>query len=114
MLKPFVWFPLIVQLFGVFRNGALGQIPMTLPLIDPAFALLLSKTEPLDHTSPVTIVVEVPWNVSELAPEPEQPPGLNVWMAAPLMPRLRATAVAVAPIGMVLLDPRSCMIATGT
>jgi hypothetical protein len=67
---------------------------------------------PLDQTSPVTFVVEVPVNVND-APEPLQVPGLRVWMAAPLVPALRATAVAVALTLMVGPAPSTCIIATG-
>src|SRR5262245_9393799 len=67
---------------------------------------------PFDQMSPVTMVFEVPWNVSEL-PALGQPAGLSVKIAAPLVPAFLATAVALAPIGIALPAPSTCITVTG-
>ena len=85
----------------------------TLPLTDPPAAPLWSKMLPLDQMSPVTVVIELPWKVSELLP-PGQPSGLNVRIAVPFVSALRATAVAVAPTRMVGPEPSTCITVTGT
>jgi len=83
---------------------------MTLPLTEP-LAEPLSVMLPLDQISPVTSVVEVPVKVNEF-PEPAQPAGLSVWIAAPFDPGRRAIAVAVAVTGTEGPVPRTCIMAT--
>src|SRR5712664_1797622 len=113
MVQPFVCAPVTVHGVGVIRAGGVPQMSMTLPLMDPPAAALLSKTLPFDQTSPVTKVLEEPWKVSDWPPLPPQPAGARVWIAAPLVPALRATAVAIAEMLMVVEEPSTCMIATG-
>src|SRR4029077_1019722 len=86
---------------------------MTLPLTAPPAPALLSKMLPFDQMSPVTKVCEDPWKVNDWPPLPPQPDGLRVWMAAPLVPALRATAVAAADTLIVSPEPSTCMSATG-
>src|SRR6516162_9767252 len=101
MVQPSIWVPVTVHGFGglgVFRNGVAPHTATTFPLTTPPAAALLSNTFPFDQMSPVSNVVELPWNVSELPAAPPHPPGLRVWIAAPFVPVLRASAVAVAPM----------------
>src|SRR5689334_532141 len=112
MFQPFACDPVTVHGVGVLRNGELGQIATTLPVTEPPAAALLSKTLPFDHMSPVTSVVELPWKVSELPPEPPHPLGARVWIAAPFVPVLRASAVAVAPMLIVEPTPTTCITVT--
>src|SRR5712692_10692879 len=113
MLQPSTCDPVTVHGVGVVRNGALGQTATTLPATEPPAWALLSKTLPFDHMSPVTRVVELPWNVSEFPAPPAQPLGASVWIAAPLVPVLRARAVAVAPT-VIAPAPSTCITVTGT
>src|SRR6516225_7633496 len=112
MVHPSTCKPVTLQGVGVLRNGVAPQTATRLPLIDPPAAALWSKTFPFDQTSPVTSVVELPWNVSELPVPPLQLLGLSVWIAAPLVPVLRASAVAVAPMLIVGPAPTTCIIVT--
>src|SRR4029077_12911834 len=111
MLNPFTWAPVTDHLGDMSGDGGAGQMSMTLPLTEPPADPLCSKMLPLDHTSPTTVVVELPWNVSELPPL-GQPYGASVCMAAPFVPGRRATAVAVAPT-FIAFAPRTCITATG-
>ena len=111
MFQPLTWAPLTVHGLGVFSAGGAPHTSTTLPLTAPPAEALLSKMLPFDQTSPVTVVVELPWNVSD-ADAPLQLPGLRVWIAAPLVPVLRARAVAVAPTGMVDPNPSTCITVT--
>src|SRR5438270_1179020 len=108
MFHPLTCAPVTVQGLGVFRAGGVPQTSTTLPLTVPPAAALLSKMLPFDHTSPVSVVVELPWKVSD-GPAPLQLPGLRVWIAAPLVPVPRARAVAVAPIVIVAPYPKTCI-----
>ena len=110
IVQPLARVPVTVKL-GSGEGGMFGQMSMALPSTVP-LACPLSVMLPLAQTSPVTEVVELPVNVKELPPLPPHPAGLNVWMAAPLVPALRATAVADAEIVNVGPAPRTCMIAT--
>src|SRR5260370_42024004 len=113
MVQPLACVPVTDQGVGVVRAGGGPQTSMTFPLTAPPAAALLSKTLPLDQMSPVTKVLEAPWKVSDAA-VPLQVPGLRVWMAAPFVPALRATAVAAAEILMVCPELSPWMIATRT
>src|SRR5207245_4011593 len=113
MVQPLAWVPDTVHGVGVVRAGCEPQMSITLPLTEPPAEALLSKTLPFDQMSPVTYVLEEPWNVSDWPPLPPQPAGANVWMAAPLVPALRATAVAAAEALIDCPEPSTCMIATG-
>ena len=61
-------------------------------------------TLPFDQTSPTRFAVPLPLKVRELVHE-----GLSVCTAAPLVPGLRASAVAVAPMPTVGPTPSTCM-----
>src|SRR5437879_13191433 len=98
---------------GVVRARCDPEMSITLPLTEPPAEALLSKPLPFDQMSPVTYVLEEPWTVSDWPPLPPQPAGANVWMAAPLVPALRATAVAAAETLIDCPEPSTCMIATG-
>ena len=113
MFQPLTWAPVTVQGVGVLSAGVVPQTLTTFPLTAPPAAALISRMLPFDHTSPVTWVVELPWNVNEVA-VPLQLPGLKVWIAAPLVPVPRASAVAVAPIAIVGPEPSTCIIVTPT
>jgi hypothetical protein len=89
------------------EGGYVGQTSTTFPLTEP-LATPLSVMLPFDQTSPVTVVVELPVKVSEF-PEPLQFPGLRVWIAAPFVPGLRASAVAVAPTSIDDPNPSTCI-----
>ena len=108
--QPLTWAPVTVKL-GKGEGGMLGQTPLTLPSTEP-LADPLSLMLPFDQTSPLTVVLELPLNVSEAAP-PLHVPGLNVCMAAPFVPAFRATAVAVADTGIAGPLPSTCKTATG-
>src|SRR5207245_11721337 len=108
MVQPLTWAPVTVQGLGVVRAGGAPQTSTTFPLTVPPAAALLSRMLPFDQTSPVTVVVELPWKVSDAA-VPLQLPGLRVWIAAPLVPVPRARAGAVAPIVIVAPYPRTCI-----
>src|SRR5690349_18696552 len=112
MVKPLTCAPVIDHLGAVSGDGGAGQMSDTLPLIAPPAEPLCSNTLPFDQTSPTTVVVELPWKVNELPP-PGHPAGLRVWIAAPLVPVRRATAVAVVVTVMVLPEPSTCMMVTG-
>src|SRR5205823_7570030 len=109
--QPLTWAPVTAKL-GSGDGGAAGQMSVTLPSTEP-FARPLSVMLPFDHTSPLTVVVDEPVKVIELPPLPPQPAGLRVWIAAPLVPWLRATAEAVAAIAIELPAPATCMMVTG-
>src|SRR5260370_12594191 len=111
MVQPLACVPVTDQGVGVVRAGGGPQTSMTFPLTAPPAAALLSKTLPLDQMSPVTKGLEAPWTVSDAA-VPLQVPGLRVWMAAPFVPALRATAVPAAEILMVCPEPTPCIIPT--
>src|SRR2546421_7243470 len=113
MFQPLTCAPLTVQGVGVLRAGDAPQTSTTFPLTAPPAEALLSRMLPFDHTSPVTWVVELPWKVNDAA-VPLQLPGLRVWIAAPLVPVPRASAVAVAPIAIVGPEPSTCIIVTPT
>src|SRR5256714_13642815 len=95
MFHPFTWDPLTVQGFG--RNGGAGfeQTPTTFPVTEPV-ELPPPLMLPLDQTSPTMFAAPAPLNGSE-----EEHEGLSVWTAAPLVPGLRASEVAGAPISIV-------------
>src|SRR5450759_1324192 len=107
MVEPLAWVPVTDQGGGVVSAGGVPQTSITLPFTEPPLAALLSKTLPFDQMSPVTKVLEVPWNVSDWPPFPPQPSGARVRIAAPLVPALRATAVAAAPTVTVGPEPVS-------
>src|SRR6266550_3222409 len=111
MFQPLTWAPVTAQGLGVLSAGGAPHTSTTFPLTAPPAEALLSRMLPLDHTSPVTVVVELPWKVND-ADVPLQLPGLSVWIAAPLVPLLRARAVAVAPIVIVGPNPRTCITVT--
>src|SRR5207245_10038958 len=113
MFQPLTWAPVTVQGVGVLSAGVVPQTLTTFPLTAPPAAALISRMLPFDNTSPVTWVVELPWNVNEVA-VPLQLPGLRVWIAAPLVPVPRASAVAFAPIAIVGRAPSTCIIASRT
>src|SRR5450759_2664802 len=96
MVQPLAWLPVTVHGVGVPRAGGVPQVLITLPLTEPPALALWSRMLPFDQMSPVTKVFEFPWKVID-APAPLQVPGLRVRIAAPLVPALRATAVAAAP-----------------
>src|SRR2546427_4142113 len=58
-------------------------------------------------------VLDGPLRVSDRSKWPPQPAGARVWIAAPLVPALRATAVATAEMLIVCPEPSTCMIDTG-
>src|SRR2546428_7107236 len=113
MVQPLACVPVTVQGVGVVRAGGVPQMSITLPLTEPPATALLSKMLPFDQMSPVTNVLELPWKVKDWPAFPPQPAGARVWMAAPLVPALRATAVAAADTLMVCPEPSTAMIATG-
>src|SRR5438874_636267 len=103
MFHPLTWDPLTVHGFG--RNGGAGfeQTPTTFPVTEPV-ELPPPLMLPLDQTSPTMFAVPAPLKVSE-----EVHDGLSVWTAAPLVPGLRASEVAVAPISIVGPAPSTCI-----
>ena len=76
MVQPLACVPVTVKL-GIGDGGMAGQMSIALPFTVPD-ATPLSVMLPFDHTSPVTIVVDVPVKVRELPPLPPQPAGLRV------------------------------------
>src|SRR5260370_2660389 len=113
MCPRLAWVQVTVHGAGVLRAGGVPQMSITLPFTEPPATALLSKMLPFDQISPVTKVFELPWNVSDWPAFPPQPAGARVRIAAPLVPALRATAVAAAAIVIVGPEPSTCMIATG-
>src|SRR5438034_2856478 len=103
MFQPLTCAPETDQ--GAGRKGGEGleQTPTTFPVTEPV-ELPPPLTLPFDHTSPTRLAVPLPPNAGEFVHD-----GLRVWTAAPLVPGLRASDVAVAPRPTIGAAPSTCI-----